>query len=176
MTIDDLIKIIKNSTQHRHLYHFTDKANFPSIDQKGLLSKARMRQEGWWPLATGGNQLSHELDSAREIDDYVSLCFTRNHPMEYLARRDGRLPDSRYLGIDPEALEISGVKIAFGVANATKTQIVTVAKALERLDTEVIYSRTDWSDPAVQERLQAAEKFEILIPGCVPRKLIAGVF
>jgi hypothetical protein len=175
MSIDSLIEIINGSTQHRFLYHFTDEANFLSIAQKGLVSKARMREEGWWPLATGGNQLSHDLDTVRGIDAYISLCFTQNHPMKYVAQVDGRLPNSRYLKIKPEALRIPGAQIAFGIANATDTVILPLTEALSHLDTEVIYRRTNWSDPSVQQRLRVAEKFEILIPHNIPRNLIEGI-
>ena len=177
MNIDELIKIIGRSRQHRHLYHFTDEANFPSIRQKGLVSKARMRQEGWWPpLATGGNELSHSLDTHRGIDGDVSLCFTRDHPMMYLARKDGRLPNPRYLAIHPAVLKIEGVRISFGVANSTDVEVMPIAAALDKLDVEVIYKYTDWFDQEVQSRLQLAKKFEILVPDAVPRKLIVGVF
>ena len=174
MNTSQLIAYIKKSTQHRTLYHFTDEANFPSIDSKGLLSKERMRREGWWPHATGGNELSRQLDTACGIDPYVSLCMTRNHRMTYLAQRDGRLPNPRYLAIAPEVLEIEGTKIAFGVANSTSVDIFPVSEAIERLDLEVLYTRTDWSNPEIQTRLQAAEKFEVLVPDAVPRKLIVG--
>lgn len=176
MNVDQLIELIKKSPQHRYFYHFTDEANFPSISQKGLVSKARMRVEKWWPDATGGNQLSHDLDIHHGIDPYVSLCFTKNHSMKYLAQKDGRLPNPRYLGIHPEVLKIEGTRVSFGIANATDVEILPVSEAIDRLDIEVIYSRTNWSDPAVQQRLRTAEKFEILIPDNVPRNLIAGVY
>jgi len=64
--------------------------------------------------------------------------------------------------------------MAFGVANANSTEIHLLEKALDKLDTEVIYRRTNWADPDVNQRLRAAEKYEILIPGAVPRDLIAG--
>ncbi|UWR48928.1 DUF4433 domain-containing protein [Phaeobacter inhibens] len=177
MNVDELIEKIKGSTQHKYLYHFTDEANFPSISAKGLLSKERMRAEGWWPpLATGGNSLSHDLDTFRGIDPYVSLCMTRSHGMKFLAQKDGRLPNPRYLGIHPEVLKIEGTRIAFGVANANGVEILPVAEAVQKLDAEVLYERTNWSDPAVQQRLQAAEKLEVLVPNNVPIELIAGVF
>lgn len=177
MTVDELIDKIKKSSQHRYLYHFTDEANFPSISANGLLSKARMREEGWWPpLATGGNALSHDLDSHRGIDPYVSLCMTRNHRMKFLAQRDGRLPNPRYLGIHPEVLKIEGTRIAFGIANANDVEILPVEEAVQKLDVEVLYDRTNWSDPTVQLRLQAAEKFEVLVPNSVPIDLIPVVF
>lgn len=177
MTVDELIDKIKKSSQHQYLYHFTDEANFPSISERGLLSKERMREKGWWPpLATGGNALSHDLDTYRGIDPYVSLCMTRSHRMKFLAQKDGRLPNPRYLGIHPEVLRIEGTRIAFGIANANGVEILPVEEAVLKLDTEVLYERTNWSDPAVQQRLQAAEKFEVLIPNNVPIDLIAGVF
>ena len=177
MDIKQLVEQIKQSTQHKYLYHVTDEANFPSISRRGLLSKEQMRKEGWWPPhATGGNQLSWELDTLRGLDPYVSLCMTRNHGMKYLAQRDGRLPNPRYLAIDPEVLEIDGVKIAFGVANSTGVAILPIAEGIDRLDIEVLYSWTDWSNPEIQNRLRAAEKLEILVPNEVPRNLIVGVF
>ena len=176
MTIDELIAHINASPQHKHLYHFTDESNLETIAEKGLLSKSQMRAEGWWPATTGGNQLSHQLDDYRGISDYVSLCFTRNHPMKFLANQDGRLPSPRYLGITTEVLRVPGVRVAFGVANANETIILDLADAIAQIDIEVIYSRTDWRDPQVQARLRAAEKMELLVPNGVPRPLIAGLF
>jgi hypothetical protein len=176
MTIDDLIESIRGSTLHNVLYHFTDESNFPEIDKKGLLSKNLMRAQGWWPKATGGNALSHKLDDQMGISNSVSLCFTRNHPMKYIAQTDSRLPAPRYLGINPEVLKIPGTKVAFGIANASGTKIVDLGNAIGEMDIEVLYSKTDWSDLAVNARLRAAEKMELLVPNEVPRSLIVSVF
>lgn len=175
MTVDELIETIKKSQQHRYLYHFTDEANFNSIGAKGLISKATMRAENWWPDAPGGNELSWSLDSNRGIDPYVSLCLTRNHSMKFFAEKDGRLKNARYLAISPDILLAEGVQLAFGIANANDVEILPLAQALEKLDIEVLYTRTNWSDPAVQDRLRVAEKIEVLIPNAVPRPLIEGV-
>lgn len=174
MIVEEFVSIIEKSRQHNCLYHFTDESNFETIDKLGLVSKERMRNEGWWPNKTGGNDLSHDQDRARGIDPYVSLCFTFNHPMKYLAQMDGRLPKPRYLQISPDVLKIPGVQIAFGVANANDTVILPLFDALEHLDVEVIYTRTNWSDPEIQARLRAAEKMELLVPHGVPRNLIIG--
>ena len=99
---------------------------------------------------------------------------TRNHGMKYIAHQAGRLPNPRYLAISPEVLQIPGVLISLGVANANDAKILPVAEALEFLDVEILYTRTDWSDPSIQLRLRAAEKFEVLVPTSVPRKLITG--
>ena len=175
MTVEELIKFINASSQHKALYHFTDETNFPSNSEHGLLAKEQLRARGIWPPpATGGNELSWQLDQLRGIDPYVSLCMTRNHGMKFLAHQDGRLPNPRYLAIKPEVLRIPGTRIALGVANANNVEILPVEDAVDRLDVKVIYSRTDWKDPAINVRLRAAEKFEVLIPNSVPREYIIG--
>lgn len=177
MTIEELLGIVAASTQHKSLYHFTDEANFPSIAKHGILSKEQLRSRGLWPpKATGGNQLSWDLDIHRGIDPYVSLCMTRNHGMKFLAQQDGRLSNPRYLAIKPEVFQIPGAKIAFGVANANDVTILPISEAVAHLDIEVLYSRMDWKNPAIHSRLRAAEKFEVLIPNLVPRNLITGYF
>lgn len=136
-----------------------------------------MRAEGWWPDAPGGNELSHRLDSRFGIDPFVSLCFTRNHPMLFRAQQEERLLESVYLQIRPEILKITGTLISFGIANAATAEHLPVAEAVRKFDTrdiEVIYSRTDWFDPEINQRLQAAEKFEVLVPGNVPIEFIVG--
>ena len=177
MTVEQLIWKIKKSTQHRYLYHFTDEANIPSIRAKGILSKQRMWSRRMWPpSATGGNKLSHDLDARYGIDEYVSLCMTKDHKMSFVAKKNGRLPNLRHLAILPEVLRIAGTRIAFGIANSNDAEILPVHDALEYLDTEVIYERTNWSDPSVQARLQSARKLEVLVPNVVPARLIARVF
>jgi hypothetical protein len=177
MGTDEFVAYIGRSSQHKVLYHFTDRGNFPSIKQYGLLSKEQLRARGLWPpAATGGNALSQQLDLARGIDPYVSLCMTRNHRMKYVAMQEGRLTDPRYLALQPEVLLIPGVLISLGVANANGAELLPVAQAIERMDTEVLYERTVWSDPAVQARLQAAEKYEVLVPSHVPVNMIVGSY
>lgn len=176
MTPFELVRFIKTSPQHRYVYHFTDEENFPSIAEKGLVSKETMRAENWWPQHTGGNQLSHQLDTRRGIDPFVSLCFTRKHGMKFLAQSDGRLPNPRYLKISPEVLLLPNTRVAFGIANANETEILPIEQAIPNIDLEVIYTKTNWSDPAINSRLRKAEKMEILIQDRVGVELIKGYF
>jgi hypothetical protein len=44
------------------------------------------------------------------------------------------------------------------------------------IDFEVLYTRTDWSDPAIYARRQAAERCEILVPDTVPFKYFSEYF
>jgi hypothetical protein len=96
--------------------------------------------------------------------------------MCHVASKEGRIKTPRYLAISPDVLELEGIKIALDVANKSGVQILDLDTALESLDVQVLYTRTDWKQPAINERLRAAEKCELLVPECVPVKLIKGAF
>ena len=61
------------------------------------------------------------------------------------------------------------------MANTTGIRLLTMDQARDMIDFEVLYSRTNWSDPQVQQRLQAAEKYEILVPRAIPLDLIRNL-
>ncbi len=172
MPVNELIGRIRTSTQHKYLYHFTDQSSLRSIDKWGLLSKIELKSRDLWPDRTGGDELSDSLDAHRGIDHYVSLCMTLNHPMEFIVVKNERLPESIYLKIDPTILITPGVKMAFGIANGNDTKILPIDEAIAEFDFEVLYERTKWSDPDVNRRLRLVEKYEVLIPDCVPRSKI----
>jgi len=177
LTVDEFVKLIKTSRfGGQMVYHFTDKVNFESIAQKGLVSKARMRKEKWWPAKVGGNEISHKVDTANGIDPYVSLCMTRDHPMRFLAQKDDRLTEPHYLAIDPDVLKLDGVLISLGIANANGAKKLPVKDAIPLLDLDVLYKFTDWKKPEVQERKKTVNKYEILVPDTVPANLIKGYY
>jgi hypothetical protein len=154
-------------------YHFTDRRNLPMIKERGgLYSLAMLRKMKIEVPAPGGNEWSHDADGRIGLDRYVHLCFRPTHPMEYVARQDGRIVDSVYLQIHPDVLKVDGVMYTAGVSNKSGMRVHTLDQARELVDFEVLYTRTNWSDPAIQLRLQNAEKCELLIPGHIPLELI----
>ena len=50
-----------------------------------------------------------------------------------------------------------------------------IEEAKGMIDFEVLYSRTNWSDVQIQQRLQQAEKSEILVPDRIPLDLIRNL-
>lgn len=146
-------------------YHFTDTRNLDSIRASGGLHCLRvLRERGVEIPAAGGNDWSHEADEARGLDDFVHLCLRNQHPMEYVARKDGRIIASKYLRIDPRIVSVDGIRFTEDVSNKAGVPLLTLAEAAERLDFEVIYSWTDWRKPEIQKRLRQAAKYELLIP------------
>jgi hypothetical protein len=61
------------------------------------------------------------------------------------------------------------------MANTNNSHLHSMDDARKMIDFEVLYTRTNWSDPDVQRRLQAAEKYEILVPKAIPLNLIRNL-
>lgn len=158
------------------LYHFTDKRNLDSIRKVGGLHPlADLIAAGVKIPAPGGNQWSHDADAYSGVDRFVHLCFRSDHPMEYAARKDGRIVESIFLQIDPAVLDFPGVMFAPDVSNRAGVEPVNLSQAPQMIDFQVLYTKTDWKDPAIQARLQAASKCEILVPACIPLRLIRNI-
>lgn len=158
------------------LYHFTDRRNLPVIRKlRGLYPLAELRRKGVEIPAPGGNVWSHDANGMKGMDEYVHLCFRSSHPMEYVARQEGRIVDSIFLQVHPEVLQWEGVRFTPDVANKSGVKVYGIDEAREMIDYEVLYTRTDWRDPAIRQRLQAAEKCEVLVPRFIPLELIRNL-
>lgn len=155
------------------VYHFTDRENLTSIQAHGgLWSLAQLKVKGIKVPRPGGNEWSHDADAIKGMDTYVHLCFTDEHPMEYRAKQEGHINDPVYIEILPEVLRLPQVCFSSDVSNKSGVVIHPIASATNMIDFEVLYTRTDWRDPAIQERLKQARKYEVLIPDHVPLNLM----
>jgi len=125
--------------------------------------------------AAGGNDWSHEADARVGLDEYVHLCLFSEHPMEYRAREEGRIIQSRFLEISPDVLHIEDIRFTADVSNKRGVELLTLEQACELMDFEVIYDRTNWRDPAIQERRRIAKRYELLVPTDIPLELISGL-
>ena len=125
--------------------------------------------------APGVNQWSRDADELKGMGRYVHLCFRSNHPMEYLARQDGRIGDSIFLEIHPSVMQFAGVMFTPDVSNKAGVEAVPITQAAGLIDFEVLYTRTEWSDQAIQHRLKQAEKCEVLVPCHIPLTHIRNI-
>ena len=102
------------------LYHFTDRDNLESIIKNGgLLSWGDCEEKGIKIAKPGGGLLSRDLDRRDNLQHYVRVSFTTQHPMMFVAMQDGRLSNPVILEIDPEVIYWSESKYAN--VNATRT-------------------------------------------------------
>lgn len=156
---------------NKHFYHFTDKRNLESIREHGILSRNERKKIGITDVVAGGENHSH--DDSVGLGNYVHLSFTNNHPMGYLAKQSGRIGDMVILGIKPEIIKIAGALVTLEVANkGGGAERYTPGSVFEFIDWEALYDRMDWKVPAVRQRRNTVEKYEILIPNRVPLDLL----
>jgi hypothetical protein len=80
-------------------YHYTDSRNINSIIQNyGLFSLNKLDKEG---IAY------HQGSETREKPEYIRLSYTRNHPLLWVSKQNGRIEKEKILDID---LEVAGLK------------------------------------------------------------------
>ncbi len=98
------------------LYHFTDPQNLPCIRRIGLLSwhQLGLRDIDHFPAS---NELSRDLDAAKDLEDYVRLCRRPDHPMATCALMEERISDVVWLIIDDSV--IGWRETLFSDSNAT---------------------------------------------------------
>jgi hypothetical protein len=174
--IDEFISrtVLNNPQRHNQFYHFTDSKNIASIKQNGILSTKFLRERGI-QFSSGGNDWSKEADQKCGMDGYVHLCLTCGHPMVKRAIEDKTISDLVWLRIVPDVIKLPGVLITQDVANKSGIIPKGVEEALLEMDKEVIYTRTNWADPAINARLQKAERWEILVPDLVATQYIRNL-
>ena len=101
------------------LYHFTDRDNLQSIvDNGGLHSWADCEDKGITIAKPGGDMTSRDLDRRGGHQRYVRVSFTRNHPMMYVAQKEGRISNPVILEISLDVVTLSDT--LFSDRNAVK--------------------------------------------------------
>lgn len=104
------------------LYHFTDRANIESIKKYGALySWDYCLSNNISIPMPGGDDLSRDLDKRYNLQNFVRISFTRNHPMMYIALDQQRIKNPVILEIDPEIIYWQNTKYAN--KNATRNDV-----------------------------------------------------
>lgn len=105
------------------LYHFTDPRNIPSIKKYGLLSWYELNKKNIYHIPAS-NSLSRNLDTRRNLEDYVRLSLNTNHPMFARAINEGRVKNLVWLKIDPIVMNFPDT--LFSNDNATSNRAVII--------------------------------------------------
>jgi hypothetical protein len=150
------------------VWHFTDRSNLELIKEHGLLSLAELERRGVLIPAPGGNEWSHDADKTRNLHEYVHLAFIDEHPMQYQAKKDGRIENSIWLKIDVSVILMENVLFSADVSNKSGVRLLNAEQAATEIDFEVLFTYMDRRDPIIQDRRQNAKKSEILIPNMIP--------
>lgn len=106
-----------------YLYHFTDRSNIASIQyNRGLYSWMYCENNGIRINRPGSNLMSRDLDKSKNLENFVRLSFCENHPMKFIAKKEGRISDPVTLKCDTEI--ILHKSTLFSNCNATKTEAI----------------------------------------------------
>jgi hypothetical protein len=153
------------------VYHFTDKRNISEIKKQGGILPRSIIQNAYIP---GGNRQSVDMDNNKGMQNYVHLCFLDDHPMEFIARDQGRI-DPIWLKISTDVLDIPGVLYCAGVSNAIDAIYLNAKQAIKIMDFDHLFNYYDFSIENNMELHNQAKKYEILIPTKIPLNYIRNI-
>ena len=155
------------------LYHFTDRDNLESIIANGgLYSWADCDNRGITIAKPGGSSQSRSLDRRDDLQNYVRVCFTRQHPMMFVAMNDGRISNPVILEIDPEVVYWKGTKYADRNATKNGARVGSDLEAFNRIHFNSVKAQTHFDlDDDEQKYFQA----EILVPNFIPLQYIKNI-
>ena len=94
------VKQVLVENRVKHLYHFTDRVNIPSIKKNGgLISWNYSNREGIDILRPGSGWDARVEARRYGLSNYISLSFCEDHPMKFKAKQEGRIQDPVLLKI-----------------------------------------------------------------------------
>lgn len=140
------------------LYHFTDSSNIASIKEHGgLYSWWSADEKGIFIPKSGGDDLSKNLDKRYNLQDYARLSFTKKHPMMYVAKKDGRIPNPIVLKISPEIVFWKGTIFSDRNATANKSLHGKELKDFKRIKFDVVIKQDQFDILEVDKPYYQAE-------------------
>lgn len=154
------------------LYHFTDRANLPSIRANGgLYSWYYCQQNNITIPKPGGSPTSWILDQRKGLQNFVRVSFVRDHPMLYIAQNDGRITSPVILEICVELIYKKATRYA--TQNAAKNGI-TADTTFEKFNSiKFPLLRRRYFDLTVEEK--PFYQAEILVLEKIPLECITNI-
>ncbi len=155
------------------LYHFTDKENIRFIKKYGgLFSWYYLRKEGIDVPYEGGGSLSKDLDRRYGLEDFVRVCFTENHPMMYVARNEGRIPNPIILKISTEVCEFKDTRFANMNATRNGHNCGETLIDLQKINFAIVSQRTHFN---LSEQEKPYYQAEVLVKTWIPIEYITNI-
>jgi hypothetical protein len=154
------------------LYHFTDRSNIASIKQNGgLLSWYHCQQNDISIAKPGGSSDSWVLDKRKGLENYVRASFAREHPMMFIAKKEGRVSDPVILEIALDVMYLKSTK--FCNQNAVRNGVL-VSDSLECF-TSINFSvlRKRYFDLSTEDK--SYYQAEVLVLEKIPLEYITNI-
>lgn len=161
--------------QHKivNLYHFTDRDNLESIIKNGgLYSWMDCERKEIKIAKPGGDQLSRDLDRRDDLQHYVRISFTTQHPMMFVAMRDGRVSNPVILEIDPEVIYWKDSKYANMNATRNGANRGNTLEDFKKIHFQSVKARSHFD---LAEEEQPYFQAEILVKNFIPLEFIKNI-
>ena len=142
------------------IWHFTDKSNLASIKKHGLLSLRLLSQQNIDVPCYGADSFSHFLDRSKGIDKYVHLSIIKDHPMLYIKKRNGDIPNPIWLEIDTSVLFENESLCCNQIANKMGALCYNIDKIAEVIDLKRLLNRPTPRDPIKRAQLLVSNNIE----------------
>jgi len=153
------------------LYHFTDRSNLHSIkEHNGLFSWSFLTKNGIIIPAAGGDNLSRKLDQEKHLEDFVRLSFHPDHPMKYVVKNEGRVPNPVVLEIDPRVMMWEKTLFSNVNAVANYAQVGSGSQDLQKVRFDII-KQGKWLTENEKHFFQA----EVLVKTHIPLEFILNI-
>ena len=155
------------------LYHFTDRDNLESIiNNGGLYSWGDCEDKGIKIAKPGGGLLSRDLDRRDNLQHYVRVSFTTQHPMMYEAMKDGRLSNPVILEINPEVVYWKDSKYANMNATRTGCHKGSTIDDFKLIHFKTVKARNHFD---ISEEEKPYYQAEVLIKNFIPLEYIKNI-
>ena len=155
------------------LYHFTDRSNLESIIKEGgLYSWMDCDKKGIKITKPGGEALSRSLDYRHNLQEYVRVSFTTQHPMMYVAMQEGRISNPVILEIDPEVIYWKSSKYADSNATRNDVCVGEGLDAFKKIHFNSVKARTHFD---LTDEEKPYFQAEILVKNFIPLECIKNI-
>lgn len=166
-----IFKKILEENKIEYFYHFTDEANLPSIKKYGALYSLQYLNENNIIHNSGGSEKSKQMDYRLGLANFIRLSFVKDHPMRYVAVKEGRINTPYLLKIDSDLLLTR--PSLFTHINAATKKVKTFNRSDRFSEIEFGLFRMSYFDLDQQQRKKY--QAEILIPERIEKKFIMSI-
>ena len=165
---EDLSRRLKKLSDEKvtKFYHFTDYCNLDSIKEHGLLSWYELDKRKLTSVC-GGNETSHNLDLRDNLEDFVRLSFSPNHPMQHVCLRENRIKKVAILEIDIQVCTKEGT--LFSDCNTTRKKAI-ISDSIENVHFDIVKKADQFS---VKENDRHFFQAEVLVKNHIPAVFIS---
>lgn len=157
----------------KKLYHFTDRENLESIIKNGgLYSWMDCDKKGIKIPKPGGDDLSRSLDKKDNLQDFVRVSFTTQHPMMYVAMKEGRISNPVILEIDSEIIFWADTKYADSNATRNDAHVGRSLEDFKQIHFKSVKVRKHFDLPDEEQPFFQAE---VLVKNFIPLEYIKNI-